>query len=252
MKKSIIPYYFNKTTVFLPKRVYHVFENEGKLDSLALYIQLKKKYQNSKIFNYSLNKLNLITGLSIGTLSKHISVLKRLGLIEIDNKVLTFRNPKKLVQYANKNGKIKMSFYKVMDSYRSQKIFLKNFKVLCNIKKQLRVINTTTNKLKSQKTKTQSAIAKRKRKGIKYATLSNFTYATKINKSKATVLRYKKVLSDQNVIKQEFKFKSTKFKPNDLKHLKSIHFFNEDFRKLRLVNGKVMEQLSNKFEVPYY
>jgi DNA-binding MarR family transcriptional regulator len=247
-----IPYFVNRSVVFLPKKVFNIFEKEQRLDSLAFYIQTKKKFKNSKIFNYSLNRLNEITGLSIGTLSKHINALNRLGLIEISNKVLTFKNPKKLTQYANSKGKIKMSYFKVMSSYRTQKIFLKNFKSLCNLKKQERLINTTPNKLKSKRNLAQTAIKKRLRKGIKYSTLSNFRYSQIINKSSASVSRHKAMLESENVFIQNNKFKKTKFSIEELNHMRRTPFLDFEVRKYRLVDGVVCIQLSNEIKVCNY
>lgn len=242
-----IPYLFNKRVVFLPKKVYKVFADEGKLDSLAFYIQNKKRFKNSKVFNYSLQRLNQITGLSIGTLSKHITALRRLGLIKIENKVLTFINPKKLTQYANKAGKIKMSYYKVMGSYKTQKIFLKNFKAICNLQKQQRLIDSTSNKKKGKRSLASKAIQKRNRKGIKYQTLSIFRYSQIVDKSMQTVCRYKRILENENVITQKQRFKKTHFSINDYKSIKNnAHFLNFNAFKLRIINNLVMIQQSNE------
>lgn len=256
-----IPYIFNQQTVFIPKRLWYIMYENKHLDSLAYYIQLKKKFRNGVIYSQTNKYLSEITKTSISCTRKHKSILAQYELIKIDNKI-TLPNPKKLTNYANNNGKIYLCGFKILDSLKNQKYFVKNYSNLCSLKKQESQIKIETDSTKSLRQKSRLAMKKaslleHKRilapKSILYKTLSINTWANKLNKTFSTAKRHKKKLVELGIIEQFQRFELTNMKISDLLFLrKSRHAIClENFNKYKIVNGYVCTQLSNEINLVY-
>lgn len=253
---------FNKHIIFLPKRLWFEMNQNGHLDALSLYVQIKKIYRSGRIENATQQRIASLTNLSQTTIQKNLKIIIDYGLAYFDCKALVFRDPNKLTQYANKQNRVHLMHIYVMKSYKLQKYKIKSIAALSSLKKQEAQINKTNHSIKQLSTSYSSKELKKAIKHLKnksgldkkYCTLSNRSFARLINKSESTAKRWKKILKTQGIITIDAKFKEVpNYSGKDLRILRSNSLdFDAFFNRLRLINGKVYEQLSNELKLVYW
>jgi hypothetical protein len=229
---------------------------DGNLDALAFYIILKKQFKNGIIFDATNKRVGQLAGTSESTARKNINVLLKYDLIHRQGTDMVFVNAMKLTRYASKNGVLKASYFLILKTYKLQKIHVKSFPILCNLRTQVRMI---------QKVKKSTTILKQEHSNYKefkkakkhldkklffidYSTLSNKSFGKNINKSIPTIQRYKKTLSEQDIITVKQKFKKIDMETSYLVQLrKNNHFLDFRLNRLRIINNQVFTQLTNEY-----
>lgn len=93
--KYTIPQYAVKA--WLPLHVIQKATDENWLDSLCYWVWLKKIYNTSIFYNYSLRKVSALIACSPATLSHHLTILSKQGLCSVTDGHLHIINPRKLL-----------------------------------------------------------------------------------------------------------------------------------------------------------
>jgi len=245
----------NRSQVFLPKKIYNEMYINDNLDALAFYIIIKKIYKNGIIFNASNKKVAGLAKVSESTARKHIITLIKYDLIKKRGNDIIFVNPMKLTRYANKKGVIKASYFSILNNYKNQKIFLKSFAFLCNIKAQERVVAKVIKSNKDLMQERNYSLFKKAHRYLSkkqfitnYVTLSNRSFCKKVNKSTPTIQRYKKTLINEGILISKQKFKKFDISLEHLRGLrKAKNFLDFKLNRLRVIDGKVYQQLTNEY-----
>lgn len=217
--------------------------SDKKLSALSFFVLLQKK-NSSKRFFYKTrtelySNLSKLSGLSVGSVHKNITTLKKYGLIvESKNKLELLSKENQNILYAK--DKI-ITIPEQIQTLSQIKYFLKSLNFLCNLvsqKKKAKLMeHLSTIKAKIENGirvsandfKLYAKIYKRGQTISKEKTdlrLSNFKGALFIGKSKKTLIGYKKRLIQANLLKSFKVFKVIQFNCTyfDYLQLRTHHF----------------------------
>ena len=253
----------NKKFYHIPCSVYDNFYQEDTLDTLAYYFFLKRIYQKSLFYDVSWSSLAEKSGVSINTLKRHVGRLMEKGLATMHGNNLHINSPKTGIRkvkrsFLTKDGSRQEYGYREVekkDTYlfipvspcnnvKEIKVILRSIPMFCSLARQA---NKLVEENKPNTARHVSRVKKECSSFSTYITLSNRTISHKLQRSKSTVQRYKKILNSIGIMDSRFQYMTAE----DYGKIFGDPFEVAPAGALKIIDNKLCVQMSNHYRLKY-